>query len=67
MNCPTGWRNYFSWFLELETLEIVENTQNCWDCSNSKYRHESAGHIATGDLNVIKDHRIGNLTSKGPI
>ena len=47
-------------------LQIVENTPTSWDCSNSKFCYQPAGHVVTGDLNVIKDYRIRNLISKGP-
>ena len=37
------------------------------DCQISNYLYPSAGHVITGNLNVIPDVRVRNIISKGPI
>ena len=34
--------------------------------SNSNYLYPSAGHVITGNLNVLPDARVRNIISKGP-
>ena len=47
-------------------LDIDSNTPASWDCKNSNYLYPSAGHVITGNLNVIPDARVRNIISKGP-
>ena len=47
-------------------FNINTSTPTQCDYSTSKFCYEPAGHIVTGNLNVIKDKRIRNLISKGP-
>ena len=36
------------------------------DCSTCKYCYEPAGHVVTGDLNIIRDAKLRSLVEKGP-
>ena len=36
------------------------------DCSTCKYCYEPAGHVVTGDLNIIRDANLRSLVEKGP-
>ena len=47
-------------------LDIQASTPLQCDCSSSRFCYGPAGHIITGNLNVIKDKRIRKLISKGP-
>ena len=47
-------------------INIDSNTPNSRDCQNSNYLYPTAGHVITGNLNVIPDARVRNITSKGP-
>ena len=47
-------------------LDIDSNTPASWDCKNSNYLYPSAGHVITGNLNVIPDARVRNIISIGP-
>ena len=47
-------------------LDIDSNTLVSWDCKKSNYLYPSAGHVITGNLNVIPDARVRNIISKGP-
>ena len=38
----------------------------CCECSTSKYCYGPAGHVVTGDLNIIKDAKLRSLIEKGP-
>ena len=35
-------------------------------CNSSMYKYESRGHVVTGDLSIIKDVKLRNLTGKCP-
>ena len=47
-------------------MNIGSNTPDSWDCQNSNYLYPPAGHVITGNLNVIPDARVRNIISKGP-
>ena len=47
-------------------INIDSNTPNSRDCQNSNYLYPTAGHVIIGNLNVIPDARVRNITSKGP-
>ena len=36
------------------------------DCSTCRYCYEPAGHVVTGDLNIIRDAKLRELIRKGP-
>ena len=46
--------------------DIDSNTPASRDCKNSNYLYPSAGHVITGNLNVIPDARVRNTISKSP-
>ena len=39
-------------------INIDFNTPDSWDCQNSNYLYPSAGHVITGNLNVIPGARV---------
>ena len=47
-------------------LDIHANTPDSWECKDSKFIYQSAGHVITGNLKIIPDSRIRNIVSKGP-
>ena len=52
-------------FNKIET-DINYNTPSSWYCQNSNYLYPTAGHVITGNLNVIPDARVRNIISKYP-
>ena len=50
----------------IEDLDVNIGTSNMsCDCPTSKYCYGPAGHVITGDLNVIKDAKLQFLIGKG--
>ena len=47
-------------------MNIDSNIPDSWDCQNSNYLYSPAGHVITGNLNVIPDSRVCYIISKGP-
>ena len=47
-------------------LHIDDNTPDSCECATSKYCYNPAGHIITGNFDIIKDKRLRTLLSKGP-
>ena len=47
-------------------LDIETNSPDSWDCKDSKFCYQPAGHIVTGNLKIITDSRIRSVISKGP-
>ena len=47
-------------------IDIDSKTPDSADCQISNYLYPSAGHVITGNLNVIPDDRVRNIISKGP-
>ena len=47
-------------------ITIDSNTPDSYDCQSSNYLYPIAGHVITGNLNVIPDARVCNIISKGP-
>ena len=45
-------------------INIDSNTPDSKDCHHSNYLHPPAGHVITGNLNVIPDARVRNIISK---
>ena len=39
-------------------LDIETSSPDSWDCKNSKFCYQPAGHIVTGNLKIITDSRI---------
>ena len=50
----------------LTNIDIDSNTPDSWDCQNSNHLYPSAGHVITGNLNLIPDAKVRNIISKGP-
>ena len=51
----------------VENLDVNVGTSNmCCDCHTSKCCYGPAGHVVTGDLNVIRDAKLRALIEKGP-
>jgi hypothetical protein len=51
----------------VEDLDVNVGTSNmCCDCHTSRYCYGPAGHVVTGDLNVIRDAKLRALIEKGP-
>ena len=46
-------------------INLDSITPDSGDCQNSNYLYPSAGHVITGNLNVIPDPRVSNSISKG--
>ena len=44
--------NYNKWVTE---LDIDNSIPDSWDCKDSKYCYQPAGHLVTGDLKIITD------------
>lgn len=47
-------------------LNIDENIPATCECASSKYCYAQAGHIITGNFDIVKDKRLRTLLSKGP-
>lgn len=50
----------------VKDLDIEDNTPSSCTCSSSKFCYSPAGHIVTGNFEVIEDKRLRNLLKKGP-
>ena len=51
----------------LNQKKVVEEFSNMsCDCHTSKYCYSPAGHVVTGDLNIIRDAKLRALIQKGP-
>ena len=50
----------------LTDINIDSNIPDSRDCRNSNYLYPPVGHVITGNLNVIPDARVRNISSKGP-
>ena len=47
-------------------LDIETNSPDSWECKDSKFCYQPAGHIITGNLKIISDSWIRTIISKGP-
>ena len=47
-------------------LDIETTIPDSWECKESKYCYQPAGHFITGDLKIITDSRIWTIICKGP-
>jgi hypothetical protein len=51
----------------VEELDFDRGTEGMQcECSTSSYCYEPAGHVITGDLNIIRDANLRSLIEKGP-
>jgi len=57
--------NYKNVVKDLQASEWCSTDHKC-DCSNSPFTDPNHGHIVTGNLNVIANHKLRGLLSKGP-
>ena len=46
-------------------INIDSNTPDSWDCQNANYLYPPAGHVITGNLNVIPDYGVRYIIFKG--
>ena len=57
----------FNFKITLTKLDFDVGTANMsCNCSASPYNYVPAGHIMTGDLNIVKDRQVRKLLIKGP-
>ena len=56
----------FNFKKNVTDINIDSNTPDSSDCQNSNYLYPPAGHVITGNLNVIPDSRVLYIISKGP-
>ena len=49
----------------LETKDIILSYSVC-TCQSSEVCYEPAGHIITGDLNIVHNEKLRDVLSKGP-
>ena len=47
-------------------LDIETSSSDSWECHESNFCYQPAGHIITGNLKIISDSRIRSIISKGP-
>ena len=47
-------------------IDIDSNPPGSWDCQNFNYLYPYAGHVISGNLNVIPDAKAHKFISKGP-
>ena len=47
-------------------LNIDTNSPDSCDCSSSKFCYAPAGHVITGNFDIIKDKHLRSLLTKGP-
>ena len=47
-------------------LDIETSSPDSWECKDSKFCYQPAGHIITGNLKIISDSRIRSIISRGP-
>ena len=47
-------------------FEVESNTPSSCNCSDSKYCYQPAGHIITGNFDLIHDQQLKRVFSKGP-
>ena len=59
-------RLYLTLIKIVTDINIDSNTPDSGDCKTSDYLYPSAGHVITGNPNVIPDARVCNIISKGP-
>ena len=54
-------RIIFNYNKIVSDLNILDNTPNTWECASSKFCYAPAGHVITGNFDIIKDKRIRAL------
>ena len=57
--------NYKNVLQELNTENITRNPSEC-SCKASEFCYIPAGHVITGDLNIVRISKLRDILSKGP-
>ena len=57
--------NYKNVLQGLNTENITRNSSAC-SCKASEFCYNPAGHVITGDLNIVKISKLRDILSKGP-
>ena len=47
-------------------LDLETSSPDSWDCKDSKFCYQPAGHVVAGGLKIITDSRVRSVVSKGP-
>ena len=50
---------------DLSTDDFKSKPPDC-SCSTSPFRYSPAGHVITGDLNIVANEKLRNILAKGP-
>ena len=56
--------NFSSALSNLDIHAFLDNPPDC-DCKSSAYCYPTHGHVITGDLNIINNHKLKDLILKG--
>ena len=56
----------FSFNQVVSDLDIETCTPDTCNCKDSKYVYRAAGHVITGNLEIISDSRFRSIIAKGP-
>ena len=64
-NKPTR-NTIFNYNKIVADLNIDSSVPDSCDCSTSEFCYQPAGHVITGNFDIIKDKRLRNLLKKGP-
>jgi hypothetical protein len=57
--------NVSSALSNLDIHAFLDNPPDC-NCKSSAYCYPTHGHVITGDLNIINNHKLKDLILKGP-
>ena len=57
--------NFSSALSNLDIRAFLENPPDC-NCKSSAYCYPTHGHVITGDLTIIDNHKLKDLILKGP-
>ena len=57
--------NYKNVLQGLNTENITRNPSAC-SCKASEFCYNPAGHVITGDLNIVRISKLRDILSKGP-
>ena len=57
--------NFSSALSNLDIRAFLENPPDC-NCKSSAYCYPAHGHVITGDLTIIDNHKLKDLILKGP-
>lgn len=57
--------NYKQALQDLTTDDLISHASDR-DCASSHFPYDPAGHVITGDLNIVKNNKLKESLSKGP-